>query len=170
MSSYPLSQTLYQQKIIFHKSFSIIVTYVAYISSQHKLNFSLVSQFTGWPLSILRSHCLVTRTQEWRLDEMSHWRVELTQKYWLIRFSCQWWLLSDQVSLFFWRLVSLIGQSLLLEKMLHSRQYLWHHIFMWIPVRHHLVPTLQHAGGNIELAFWKLFEKQKGKHCHSLSC
>lgn len=40
----------------FNKSFSVTVTYTAHISSQHKLNFSLVSHLPGWPVTILRSH------------------------------------------------------------------------------------------------------------------
>lgn len=99
---------------------------------------------------------------------MSCWRVELTQKYWLTRFSCQWWLLTDQITLHLeigqpdWS-VSSSGKSVP-----HWTKPVTSYI-IWIPVRHHLLPTLWHAGGNMELDFWKLFKKQKGRHCHSVS-
>lgn len=56
-------------------------------------------------------------------------RQDVLLKYWFTGFSCQWWLLTDQITL-----LLEIGQSLLLEKVFHTGQNLWHHIlyeFLW---------------------------------------
>lgn len=39
-----------------YKSFPTIAISAAHILSQHKLHFSPISHFPGWPLSTLRSH------------------------------------------------------------------------------------------------------------------
>lgn len=99
---------------------------------------------------------------------MSCWRVELTQKYWLTRFSCQWWLLTDQITLHLetgqpdWS-VSSSGESV---------PHWTKPVTLYIYMNSCETPPAAHSS----TCWWKYgtgllkTEKQKGRHCHSVSC